>query len=72
VAPDGPVLVLLEGPDGDVLVAGQFRFAGSKARSSLARYRPNGEFDESFVPPDAQPVQPVQNRHFQQADRRQS
>lgn len=51
--PDGLIQVLLEGPGGEVFVAGQFRRVGERVRPSAARFLPNGALDESFMPPDA-------------------
>lgn len=53
VGPDGPVQVLLEGPEGEVVVAGQFRHVGNRARSGVVRYRPSGELEDAFIPPDS-------------------
>jgi len=49
--PDGPVELLVVQPDGGVLVAGRFAHYAGQARPGLARLRPDGHLDPTFVPP---------------------
>jgi uncharacterized delta-60 repeat protein len=65
--PDGPVRVLLEGPEGEVVVAGEFSRVGLQERHSVARYLPDGRLDPAFVPPSdwSVPGQPVAYAHGQ-------
>ena len=45
---DGPVRVIESGPDGSILVGGDFRRLGSLRRNSLAKFDQDGAIDESF------------------------
>ncbi|MCW5959048.1 MAG: VCBS repeat-containing protein [Pyrinomonadaceae bacterium] len=46
----GLVNKVLQQPDGKILVAGQFLYAGGAERRSLARFNADGSLDTTFVP----------------------
>ena len=46
----GSVTEILQQPDGKILAAGSFRFAGDQERRSLARFNADGTLDATFTP----------------------